>query len=49
MSAPDFTGVRVYDSLVEFNKKRYEEAKNKGVIPGTFPSSLGFSLTCSII
>ncbi|KAG2387579.1 hypothetical protein C9374_001173 [Naegleria lovaniensis] len=34
MDAPDYTGVMLYDSLVEFNLKRYEEARNKGVIPG---------------
>ena len=36
MDSPDYTGVRVYDSLVEYNKKRYDDASSKGIIPGTF-------------
>lgn len=34
MDSPDYTGVRVYDSLVEYNKKRYDDASSKGIIPG---------------
>ncbi|KAL9647507.1 hypothetical protein ABK040_006867 [Willaertia magna] len=34
LDAPENTGIKVYDSLVAYNIKRYEEARNKGVIPG---------------
>ena len=36
MDAPEYTGVRVYDSLAQHNLRKYEEAKAKGAIPGTF-------------
>ena len=36
MDAPDYTGVTVHDSLAQHNLKKYEDAKAKGIIPGTF-------------